>query len=146
MYLSSWNFRVSFYFRAFYFRVPHFFSFSRKTNFRATAKKVFFVDNISVRLHEILFLRMQNLYFFRAILFSRTFSCANHSNSRGLYTRAGALRENKTHAKISWTKVCNSYVDKYIKLTKEVLAYLIWFVFMTIIWYPFNGINESSWF
>ena len=37
----------------------------------------------------------------RAILFSRTFSCANHSNSRGLYIRAGALRENKTHAKIS---------------------------------------------
>ena len=34
----------------------------------------------------------------RAILFSRTFS---HSNSRGLYIRAGALRENKTHAKIS---------------------------------------------
>ena len=44
----------------------------------------------------------------RAILFSRTFSCANHSNSRGLYIRAGALRENKTHAKISWTKVYDS--------------------------------------
>ena len=37
----------------------------------------------------------------RAILFSRTFSCANHSNLLGLYIRAGALRENKTHAKIS---------------------------------------------
>ena len=36
-----------------------------------------------------------------SILFSRTFSCANHSNSLGLYIRAGALRENKTHAKIS---------------------------------------------
>ena len=48
----------------------------------------------------------------RAILFSRTFSCANHSNSRGLYIRAGALRENKTHAKITRTKVCCSLFSK----------------------------------
>ena len=34
-------FRASF-FRAFYFRAPPFFSFSRKSNFRATAKKVWF--------------------------------------------------------------------------------------------------------
>ena len=32
----------AFFFRAFYFRAPPFFSFSRKTNFRATAKKVWF--------------------------------------------------------------------------------------------------------
>ena len=37
-FLREFYFRA-FIFRAFYFRAPPFFSFSRKTNFRATAKK-----------------------------------------------------------------------------------------------------------
>ena len=100
-------FRASF-FRAFYFRTPPLFSVSRKTNFRATAKKVWFYQTKTFRMLVFCWYLVrektttQNMSFKnRAILFSRTFSCANHSNSRGLYIRAGALRENKTHAKIS---------------------------------------------
>ena len=73
-------FRASF-FRAFYFRAPPFFSFSRKSNFRATAKKVWLCQTKTsqmlvfswylVRERE----KNQNMSFKnRAILFSRTFS------------------------------------------------------------------------
>ena len=80
-----------FYFRAFYFRAPPFFSFSRKTNFRATAKKFGFTrlkhpDRILLVFGELKKKKTQNMSFKnRAILFSHTFSCANHSNSCGLY-------------------------------------------------------------
>ena len=102
----------AFFFRAFYFCAPPFFSFSHKTNFHAMAKKVWFYQTKTSQMlvfcwylvREIK--KNQNMSFTnRAILFSRTFSCANHSNSRGLYIHAGALHENKTHAKISSTKV-----------------------------------------
>ena len=102
------KFLREFYFRAFYFRAPPFFSFSRKTNFRATAKKVWFYQTKTSQMFVFCWylvrekIQIQNMSFKnRALLFSRTFSCANHSNSRGLCNRAGALRENKTHAKIS---------------------------------------------
>ena len=100
------KFSREFYFRAFYFRAPPFFSFSRKTNFRATAKKVWFYQTKTSRMLAFCWYLVrektttQNISFkICAILFSRTFTGANHS--RGLYIRAGALRENKTHAKIS---------------------------------------------
>ena len=103
---GEFYFRASI-FRAFYFSAPPFFSFLRKTNFRATVKKVWFYQTKTSRM-LVFFLYLvrekknQNMSFKnRSILFSRTFSCANHSNSRGLYIRAGALRGNKTHAKIS---------------------------------------------
>ena len=107
------KFSREFYFRAFFFSRILFsrssiFSFSRKTNFRATAKKVWFYQTKTSRMLVFCWYLVrektttQNMSFKnRAILFSRTFSCANLSNSRGLYIRAGALRENKTHAKIS---------------------------------------------
>ena len=38
----------------------------------------------------------------RAILFSRTFSCANQSNSRGLYICAGVLRETQKFHELSY--------------------------------------------
>ena len=50
-----------------------------------------------------------------SILFSRTYTYVNHSNSLGLYIRAGALRENKTHAKISWTKVGTTVVPPFFE-------------------------------
>ena len=110
-------FRASF-FRAFYFRAPPFFCFRARRNFRATAKKFGFtrlkhpIPTVGILLvFGELKKQTQNMSFKnRAILFSRTFSCANHSNSRGLYIRAGALRENKTHAKISRTKVHRSFL------------------------------------
>ena len=86
----------------FYFRAAPFFSFSRNGK-----KNWFYQTKTSRMLVFCCYLvrektTTQNMSFEnRAILFSRTFSCANHSNSRGLYIRAGALRENKTHAKIS---------------------------------------------
>ena len=114
-------FRASF-FRAFYFRAPPFFSFSRKTNFHALAKKVWFnIPNVGILLvfSERKKKKNQNMSFKnREILFSRTSSCANHSNSRGLYISAGALHENKTHAKISWTKVYD--FDVLMDLLNEI--------------------------
>ena len=100
------KFSREFYFHASYFRAPPICSFSRKTNFRTTVKKVWFYQTKTSRMLVCcLYLvrektTTQNMSFKnRAILFSHTFSCANHSNSHGLYIRAGALRENKTHSK-----------------------------------------------
>ena len=90
--------------REFYFRAPPFFHFRARLFFAQRQKKFGFTR---LKHPECWYLvrektTTQNMSFKnRAILFSRTFSCANHSNSRGLYIRAGALRENKTHAKIS---------------------------------------------
>ena len=87
------------FFRAFYFRPPLFFSFSRKPNFRATAKKSLVCQTKTSQMLVFSWYLVRERNKNQKIL--RTFSCANHSNSRGLYIRAGALRENKTHAKIS---------------------------------------------
>ena len=88
------KFSREFYFRAFYFRAHPFFHFRANLIFETkTSQMLVFSERKK---------KNQNMSFKnRAILFSRTFSCANHSNSRGLYIRAGALRENKTHTKIS---------------------------------------------
>ena len=75
-------FRAS-YFRAFYFRAPPFFSFSRKSNFRATAKKVWFCQTKTSQMLvfcwylvrerkkiKICLLRIAQFYF-RALLVAR---------------------------------------------------------------------------
>ena len=71
------------FFRAFYFRAPPFFSFSRKTNFLATAKKVWFYQTKTSRMLvfcwylvreknklKICLLRIAQFYF-RALLVAR---------------------------------------------------------------------------
>ena len=95
-------------FSRFYFHALQFFKFSRKTNFRETAKKFWFYQTKTSQMFVFCWYLVrgkkttQNMSFKnRAILFSLTFSLVSKTNSRGLYNRAGALRENKTHAKIS---------------------------------------------
>ena len=84
----------------FYFRELPFFSFSHKTNFRATAKKFWFYQTKTSRMLVFCWYlvrekkQTQNMSFKnRAILFSRTFSC--YSNLRGLYIHTGALHNAK---------------------------------------------------
>ena len=77
------KFSREFYFRAFYFRAPPFFSFSRKTNFRATEKKVWFCQTKTSQMLvfcwylvrerkkiKIYLLRIAQFYF-RALLVAR---------------------------------------------------------------------------
>ena len=86
------------------FAHPHFFHFRANLIFAQRQKKFGFARLKHPKCWYLVREKTttQNMSFKnRAILFSRTFSCANHSKSRGLCIRAGALRENKTHAKIS---------------------------------------------
>ena len=76
------KFSREFYFRASFFRAPPFFSFSRKSNFRATAKKslvlMFYIPNVGILLVfsekgkkiKICLLRIAQFYF-RALLVAR---------------------------------------------------------------------------
>ena len=99
--------------REFHFRAPPFFHFRVRLIFAQQQKSLVYQTKSSWMLVFCWYLvrekekKTQNMSFKnRAILFSCTFSCANHSNSCRLYISAGALRENKTHAK--WTKVLQS--------------------------------------
>ena len=87
------KFCVSFIFAHFISAHPHFF------HFRATAKKVWCYQTKTSQMLVFCWYLVRerkknpNMSFKNRAIF--------HSNSRGLYIRAEALRENKTHAKIS---------------------------------------------
>ena len=93
-------FRASFFSRILFSRSPIYLIFAQRQ------KKVWFYQTETSQMLVFCWYlvrerkKNQNMSFkYRAILFSRTFSCANHSNSRIIYSRRST--ENKTHAKIS---------------------------------------------